>query len=471
MYHPDPLSDLFWMERLLPYPRRRLFARILGIGSLLFLLVLFVAYVNDKIESFGLLFGSFGFILLGSAIGLLLLEIFFYDRLTDVSFSRFMAGVLTRRTSYDLVCDFCSSELGRETLVRAGVSLLELDFFCEERSRSDNLVKRTATLAATRDLFVLLDELVAGDADLALLLSNAGVRLDTLTRALSYTIERESRERWFGFLRAQSWGTIGRYWSYGKTRFLNTYEHQYRPKAHPARYSPWDVSARALETTLAFREGARIGVVGDARATVPFFEFLVMRHRVYPGTLALADERYLWLDTNRVVGRAKNSDELATLLVRLFDEAAMSGRIVLLISDWQLFEKSYSSFGLNLENIAADRWSSPRFRMIVGNPPLEMSRLPYEPFDLAVPTAAAYARALLPYVSYFEKKTKLLVTIGAIEEALKLTSDSQDPDARLSEMQSLFAAAFRIEHEIEKATVDRNDIKRVYALAHPVPAS
>ncbi len=364
----DLFSDIFWVEYHLPQKRREKMRKVLRLLLLGALIAFFILYLFDLLAPFLPVASALFMIILWAWATAHLLESYLVSRLGEISLSHFFAGVLARGASTDAVLGFVESDIGLRILTLARVSVAAVESFKEQRARSGELAPRVLSLASSRDLRARLSEMYRDDSRFSSFLAVSGVSLEGLLAAADLFMKGEEIDRAHAnsvvpggalYLRG-----IGKRWSIGHAPTLHAYE-----KALPKMVMPHKEELKGLllplEQQYLRSRSAKVALVGDVERVRELLVLFAEKQK-RGDTHAFLAERYpLILDTNMIVSRARDRAMLEETLSCAIHEAIRTGIFLLIIEEWDLFEKACFSFGVRARPIFEPLFTSSRVALLL----------------------------------------------------------------------------------------------------------
>jgi hypothetical protein len=369
----DHLSDIYMIERLFPGIARGKGIFFLGLVTFGFFFFLFGKY---------LVFGPFVFAFWMPIVFLLLFIAWWAFFLThryvdsktaDISVAQLVAGIIASDTrTLDSVSSFLGTEFGGKVLAHAGVVPQVVVQYLEERGRMNALVPRTLSLVAQRDVRELAFELVTRDDSFSRFLARYSVGRDELRRALDEVLSEmelaRKSPRWYDPERLLRIRGIGKHWSHGVTPLLDRYERE-RPVVYENENElpRWKKAVRDIESLFEIDQYVKIALSGPSDfldQAIPYIFREIDRGSVI---VPLQEKRLVELDTNLMLGRAKNASELERILVGILEEVVQNGRILLFVRDWNAFENACRSIGVPPRALFGELFTSSRVSLLLAN--------------------------------------------------------------------------------------------------------
>ncbi|MES2953142.1 MAG: hypothetical protein V4674_01115 [Patescibacteria group bacterium] len=364
----DLFSDLFWVEYLVPFGKREKVQRTLSVLFAVSIGLLFVLYLFDLLVLFSPIAPAIAlFLFLAWASGVLL-RTYLASRERELSLSHFFAGVLARGADTDAVLAFVESEIGLKILALARVPLAAVEGFKEQRAGSRELAPRVLSLAASRDLRVRLSEMYRDDSRFSAFLAVNGVSLPELLLAADLFL-KDGRLRRMPRARFMPKGAfylrgIGKRWSIGNAPTLHSYEKDLPKMVFPHK-DELKALLPALEEAYIHSRSAKVALHGEAERVRELLVLFAEKAKRGDVHASLAARYPLILDTNMIVGRARDRAALEETLAHTVNEAIRAGIFLLIIEDWDLFLKSCASFGVEARHIFDPLFTSSRVAILL----------------------------------------------------------------------------------------------------------
>jgi ATP-dependent Clp protease ATP-binding subunit ClpC len=350
----------------------------------------------------------------------------------------------------DLLKSFCISRHGRMILRRCGVPDDALLAYLKSRTTVVNYTQRESEL---HDVFTLRDlaiALVQNDSDFYQFLFTLGVR-DREVAGGAEWVERDVKKR---KQKARFWGKValgqapsfGADFAYGAAYMLSRYSRDLSREAISGgsnfRFVYGNEQITQLENILSRQKEANAILVGEEGAgkmdVVLDFARDIMNGYTHR---SLQHKRVMALDTNLFIANMKTKQELETGVIKLLNDAASSGNIILVIVDLPGFIHSGSTLdvdvvslidpyltGSELQVIATA--DNARFHQFIEPNHAIMQR--FEKVMLTEPSDDALVRIIEEVAEGSERKSRVFYTFPAILEIVKSAenyfSDAVMPD-------------------------------------------
>jgi ATP-dependent Clp protease ATP-binding subunit ClpA len=272
----------------------------------------------------------------------------------DVRFD--VAAVALASSRGDLVRGLAARSVGREIFLRCGIDERSLDEFVRGHEWVNDPAMR---IAESPSISTLADvaRLVTHDKSLAEFLQRAGVTRETFVAAARWVERRRdadiARRRWWSRERLRSVPSLGEDWSYGGAYALRRFA---TSMAATPSFAVADLSTpygkgeeEALERVLSRTAGANAILVGEDSVSM-LAAIARLAKKIASGDVAkpLQHKEVLLLNTEALVAAAGEKSTFEQLVMKLLDEAAEAGNIVLLIENFLAFIESTHALGVDV---------------------------------------------------------------------------------------------------------------------------
>ncbi|OGZ12134.1 MAG: hypothetical protein A2942_02585 [Candidatus Lloydbacteria bacterium RIFCSPLOWO2_01_FULL_50_20] len=350
----------------------------------------------------------------------------------------------------DLLKSFCRSKQGKRILWRLGLADETIEQYLGTRKQIIDFRERTALLANVFTMAELVQKLVEIDHDFYQFIFELGIREREISGAAEW-VERaikkkKQRERFWGKVALGSASTFGADFAYGGAYALGRYSRDLSRQAIEGganfRFVYGKGEIKQLEVVLTRSKEANAILVGEdgvgTMDVIADFTRDIMNGYTNP---ALMHKRVMAFDTKSFVAGMKTKQELETALIKIMNDAAKAGNIILVIENFPGFIQSAKALdadivgiidpylaGATLQVIATA--DNTRFHDIIEPNQAIMRR--FEKVMLSEPAEESLLRILEDTAETIEKKNRIFFTYPAIVEIVRSAqqyfSDGVMPD-------------------------------------------
>ena len=355
------------------------------------------------------------------------------------------------RTQFgDLLKSYCHSPYGRMIMRRSGIEDDVVDKFLSGRKNIINFSQREEDLRLVFTLFDLSHKLTESDPDFYQFLFGLGIRDRELTGAAEW-VERDikrrrQKERFWGKVSLGQAPSFGADWAYGVAYALGRYSRDLSKEAISGgsnfRFIYGSDEIKEIEVVLARGKEANAILVGEEGTgkmdVILDFARDIMNGCIHP---SLEHKRVMAFDAKTFIANTKSKQELEMGLIKILNDAAKAGNIILVIEDLPGFIQGGLALdadvigtldpylvGTDLQVIATA--DNARFHQFIEPNNAIMQR--FEKVFLAEPEDAALIRILEEVAESTEKRNPIFFTYPAIVEIAKSAqnyfSDGVMPD-------------------------------------------
>ena len=421
-------ASALWLDNIFPKKLRRAIAKFLDILLILSLGAIFMLIVGLSGGHTAVKGKLIDFIFLVLAFRLIIfcLESFYLSKSTDeppkesrniadcLSFeaaslfaktlfrNKFISGPnILYAFSKTGVGIFAFSHLGVDVgEFRAGLSRIPeaataspADFFPPPEKIQESRLKNKNTIG----LNDIIPDILEKDENVSRLFFERKIRKEDVRGALEWAgavfDKKEKESRWWLEDNLARIRGIGKDWAYGATYLLDRYSRSFKSN-HPvteqrlSHFLGHQKQTGAIESVLSRSSQANVLIVGEPgtgkRTTIAGLDNMIGDGRARP---ELEYKRIMELDAPSLVASAKTKGELENLIIRIFNDAAKAGNIILVIDNFADFLNSANALGVSLVQLL--------------NPYLQNSNLQV----IAISDSGNYKRFLQPdsgLMQYFE---------------------------------------------------------------------
>lgn len=367
-----PWKPIYILEHICSQRTRHIFRIILSFLFVTALILGLVEYldflpvVGDKLVSLALVFLSLWFILF-------FLDCFYYSyyfrHSKDIGrFALELALIVFNPPKGDLTKGFISSSVGKEILLRAGISKeSQKNFLSTRKSKipSDNFIfppDRSAFRSYLKGLWAsdpefknfILAEHVTEEEFLGAAIWTASVKLDA-----------SKLMRWWDKDKLLKVEPIGRNWSYGKAYSLMKYARPFTVVGSVVDEGYHLEEAKLLEIVLSRSQEANALLVGEAG--VGKMEVLEELHRLMErGEISPAlKDKQIWVFEMSLLSSVKdNAQVFERELLRILAESERAGNIIFVIPNMSAFLEAGNSYGVSVITLLAPFLSSTKMQIV-----------------------------------------------------------------------------------------------------------
>lgn len=346
----------------------------------------------------------------------------------------------------DVTASFANHELGREVLVRTGLSTESINRYLN----SDRAKISTLDIPLPKDkpfYFIPLGlHIIKHDNSFVEFLTKEGESKENFIGALRWVSDNYSRERhqerWWGKDNLAKTEGIGREWSYGNSYTLLQYSRNINTGAVYSNLTPSDSAfmaekTAAVEAALAKDRAANVLIIGEAGSGTTDILLEFDKKIKYGKSIhSLSDYQLLQLDTSRIFTNHNQKQDLEITFINLFVEAIEAGNIIIVIENLSSVLKEAESLGVYLPELLDPYLANQNLHIIAtdtpGNyhnylEPLGAFARRFTEILVDSPDLSSTNRVLESVAYNIEGKYGAMFTYGAI------TAISQDADRYIME--------------------------------------
>lgn len=297
---------------------------------------------------------------------------------TDGAHCTYEFAEIIARNDRDITAAFAHSTLGREVLLRAGISHSAIDA-CVAQPRE--LIASSAvpdTTDEVQSLITLGTYLLKHDKALQQLLASHGIQDDTFLGALTWVVRahhmRKRAQRWWGRDALSKSKTLGVEWSYGTAYQLMRFSRDINTSAVFSTLSNNSAYAReiidTIETTLARTHTANVLLLG--KAGVGKIDLLIeVSRRIKNGVAldAIANKHLVVLDTAKLFAHTGDKQSFEIAFLGLLAEAEKAGNIILVIENVSTFIAEAASLEVHVPELIDPFLTSTSLHIVVTDTP------------------------------------------------------------------------------------------------------
>lgn len=430
-----PWKPIYALERALSRRLHRVFQSVLLFLFLLTFVGAFVEYlgflpsVGDRLVSLSVTLFTLWFILF-------LLECFYYSyyfkRSKDIGrFAFELALIVFNSPKNDVTLGFVSSALGRETLLRAGISKEAQKNFLSKRAKkiSSDEFKLSEDRSAFR---AYLKGLWASDSEFKNFILSQGVTEEDFLGSAMWTasiaLETAKLKRWWDKDRLLKTEPIGRGWSYGKAYSLMKYARPFAVVGSVLDEGYHLEEAKLLEIVLSRESGANALLVGEDG--VGKMEVLEELHRLMErGEVSPAlEDKQIWVFEMSLLSSVKEDAQVFEReLIKVLKESERAGNIIFVIPNMSRFLEAGNSYGVSTLTILAPFLASSKMQIVgISNineyerrlEPLGDIKKQFEKVIVKPVDEDTLVEILKSEVTNLEKQLGVMITYPSISEAV-----------------------------------------------------
>jgi ATP-dependent Clp protease ATP-binding subunit ClpA len=274
----------------------------------------------------------------------------------------------------DVTKGFCLSRLGNDILLRAGVDQNHLaEFLGSTRPQ----ISTSMIPLAKDELFTFINlgrYILMQDPAFNELLKHDAITEETFIGALAWVVLAHHNEkhtaRWWGKDNLSKTRGIGREWSYGTPYLLERFSRDIRTSAvfstlggNNAAFA--EAKIVEIETALARAKAANVLVIGEAGVGKIDLIMEVNRRLAAGNSIGSVEEqRMVVLDTTRLFAVHKDKQSLEVTLIKMFNEAAAAGGIIIVIENISTFIREAEALGVYIPELLDPFLASPLIHLI-----------------------------------------------------------------------------------------------------------
>ena len=279
----------------------------------------------------------------------------------------------------DITKAFCTSRLGTEILLRAGIDLNAVATYLT--SSRPLLASEVIPLPKDKpfSLTSLGLYLLTHDSSFSEFINSTGTTKEIFTGSLKWVVDTyhqgRKQERWWGKDNLSKTEGIGREWSYGTAYILERYSRDIRTNAVYANLTHSDSAfteekIAEVEVALARSKASNVLVVGEAGVgKIDLLLEVDRRLRKGKSINAVAHLHMVLLDTTRLFATHSDRQELELTLINLFTEAANAGNVILVIENLSNFLREAEAMGVFIPELLDPFLATPALHVIATETP------------------------------------------------------------------------------------------------------
>lgn len=281
--------------------------------------------------------------------------------------------------SDDVTKAFCTSRLGTEILLRAGIDLNAVaNYLASDRPKLAALV-----IPLPKDkpfsLISLGLYLLSHDSSFSAFIQSTGTTEENFTGSLKWVVgnyhQNRKQERWWGKDNLSKTEGLGKDWSYGTAYILEKYSRDIRTNAVYTSLTQSDSAfteekIAEVEAALARSKASNVLVIGEAGVgKIDLLLEVDRRLRKGKSINAVAHLHMVQLDTARIFATHSDRQELELTLINLFTEAANAGNVILVIENLSNFVREAEAMGLFIPELLDPFLATPALHVIATETP------------------------------------------------------------------------------------------------------
>ncbi len=327
---------------------------------------------------------------------------------------------------------FVKSLYGQEILIRSGVSLEAISNFL----KTNQSTLSSSTLELPQKGFLTIDliawPIFKNDKEFSDFLFSNGISEKLYTGAARWVTRTintvKHNNQWWSKDNLKKIPAIGREWSYGGAYALKQYSRNLENKMDLLSSSN-DISyteeiIQQIEIILSRTKEANVIIVGAPG--VGKIDILVqLKQKMQRGEVpeALKNNSIILFDTNNFVAEHNSKESFEAEFIRIFDQVAKAGNIIVAIDDLPAFLRNAQVIGSNVVTLLDRYLTSPHMHIIATSTPTsfhqEIETKPqlaqrFERVQIDNPGFENVIRILEGIVSQYEAKYHLVLTYPAI---------------------------------------------------------
>lgn len=383
--------------------------------------------------------------------------------------------ILYASSSRDITEAFVRSDIGKEILLRCGITAPLCGEFLKKRNGKLLDAPIPEAGGASFDIRSLVAVILSADKEFRAFALHAGAHETDLLGSAEWLMRQNTlakkEERWWAREHLATIPGIGKDWAYGEAYTLARYAREIVEQydSYASIMSLKDsAEVMSLERILARSKGANAIMVGpsDSAAMDVVFDFAraITRGAITP---ELEHKKIFAFDYNIITSALQNKNDYETTLMAIFEEAVRAGNIILVISNIPAFIAHAQSLGSDVITLLEPYLSSSRLQVIATSDmdnfhnAIETRATIMAQFEKVVvpePSEAKTIPILEHVAENLEARHFVFFTYGAIEEAFR-SAENYLPDGVLPDK----AIGLLIEVvpqcvKEKKVLVERNDI-------------
>jgi len=276
----------------------------------------------------------------------------------------------------DVTFGFLNSSVGKQTMIRLGISASEVEVFLKNRS----------TLVAVNEYSIILDEensyitlseygraLLHYDIEFKSFLRDRGITAEIFKGSLGWIAYNErfynEQDRWWSKDRLARIPSLGKNWSFGKVFLLEKYGHSiFNEQSYRNLGDVWKVyqkDVNMLEQILVKEVGSNAMLIAEDHATgmeiVSSLAREIVKGRVVP---ELESKRIFILDGASLVDRNGEKTAFENEFNNLLIQASNAGNVILVIPNVASLIENAQSINSDIADILNSALSSSRIQII-----------------------------------------------------------------------------------------------------------
>lgn len=296
----------------------------------------------------------------------------------DISGATYDVAEATLKHKSDVTLAFCLSNFGSQALLRSGISTDAVSAFLQGPRQK---ITAAMVMLPEDEIFSVIGlgkYLLVHDVEFKKMFSDAGITEDIFLGALRWVVGSYHQEkrlmRWWSKDNLSRTEGIGREWSYGTAHLLEKFSRDIRTSAIFSTIS-MDSSFAAekvheIESALVRAKDSNVLIIGEAGVgKIDLVMEVVHRMNTGKSLDAISGKQVIVLDTNRLFAVHQNKQELELTLLRLFDEAAEAGNIIIVIENLSNFIREAEAMGVFIPELLDEFLALPQLQLIATDTP------------------------------------------------------------------------------------------------------
>ncbi|MCK9351417.1 MAG: ATP-dependent Clp protease ATP-binding subunit [Candidatus Paceibacterota bacterium] len=385
----------------------------------------------------------------------------------------------------DIIKSFLKSSLGSEILVRCGMMEEEVNDFLVKREHILELSIGDMYDASVFDMEDFALFIFHNYPDFSDFLFKKGVGEKDFTGAVKWAVkvdeDKRFKERWWSRDHLKKIGSLGKDFTYGATFSLDKYSHDITigGAAPSDRELHYDTEVKQVENALSKVKEANVLLVGEDGTGIMdiVYEFA---YRIDAGDVPvhLQNKRILTVDTNLIVASAKEKGILEERLIRLLNEAARAGNIILVFDHFTSFVTGARTLGTDVIDIMNPYLSSPQIHIIALAPTEEYHRLlapngevttRFEIVSVKQPEGGRIVGLLEEGALALERRYGVFFTYGAVIEVLKSAENYITEGVMPNKATDLLMEVAPYMVQKQKALIEKKDVLEFVRIKTNIP--
>ncbi len=278
----------------------------------------------------------------------------------------------------DVTVAFCNSWFGSQALIRSGLTSEQIHSFLNSPRQQ---ITADTVMLPEDEIFSVIGlgkYLLSHDVQFKALFKEAGIQDAIFLGSLRWIVgthhQEKRRLRWWSKDNLSQTTGIGREWAYGVAYLLEKYSRDIRTSAVFSTLSNDSSFAtekvREIESALVRAKASNVLIIGEAGVgKIDLVMEVARRMRLGQSLDAISGKQIIVLDTNRLFATHRDKQELELTILKMFDEAAEAGNIIVVIENLSTFIREAEAMGVFIPELLDQYLATPEIQIIATDTP------------------------------------------------------------------------------------------------------